>query len=228
MKKSILILAAVLFAVTGLAQAAHMDATFVNATVNNTVAANGDAEWLGLEADYGHGQPLWRDRDAVVGVFGVFTADESWDAGSDYLTLKTTITGLNAGQAYNVYLDFCGNTGNWSIMGGLSESTIEGFAGTSKTIGANYHIGTDDASGRVVATGGVTTSGNYALHRALLGETTANANGEIAVFVDDSDNVGVRDTYRVWYDGVAYEAVPEPATMSLLGIGVLALIRRKK
>ena len=181
----------------------------INTVVANTTAADGvTAPWLTTNQN---GQPLWRNR---IGDFGIISADECWTAGSDYLMLKTTITGFTPGQACDVYLDFVG-LNSWSIMGGLSETGIEGFSRVSQRIGANDHIGADDPSGRVVNTGtSLPASSSYAIYRAYLGTAVANGAGEIDVFVDDPDNVGVYDTYRTWYVGVAYEEIVNNSTIA--------------
>ena len=198
---------------------------FVNATKTNTesanalwTAANPTKTWYAGDSSTIRTPPQWRNRDAVEGIFSAdedtYTANPAYGLGTnDYIMIKTTITaadGLVAGQAYNIYLDFATATStNWSIMGGLSPDTIEGFAKSNVTIGANNHIGADDASGRVTDTGR-TTGGIYPVYRALLGVAVANANGEIAVFVDDSDNstgISPIDKYRCWYDGVAYKMI---------------------
>ena len=171
----------------------------LDAALDNTEAVDGTTPWAG-----GRTPPIWRDRNSE---YGVFTADEDYyEPTRDYIMIKTTITGLASGQSYKVYLDYSGFNG-WSIMGGLSETSLEGFSDVNRTIGSNQHIGVDDPSGRVVATG-QTTSGGHTLHRALLGVAVADENGQIPVYIDDSDNVGASpvDKYRCWYDGLAYQA----------------------
>jgi hypothetical protein len=77
----------------------------------------------------------------------------------------------------------------------------------------------------------MTISVNRMLYIADLGTTTAGAT--LSVYVD-SDN-GISHTFppltstwnaRTWYDGVGY--TPEPTTVALLGLGGLALLRRKR
>ncbi len=136
----------------------------------------------------------------------MFTADEA-KAGrnNDYYQLNTTLFGLKPGQAYDVFLEF-GSTGNWAVMGGLSQNTIEGFSAKNQKIGANEHIGVDHPSGRVVKLARTTKKG-AALYRASLGAAIANENGRIEVFIDDPDNAGKSpvDIHRAWFDGVSYQ-----------------------
>ena len=178
---------------------------FVNATIGNTEAVDGTDPWVG-----GRTPPIWRNRDNTDGNFGVFTADEDvYSPDNDYRMLKTTITDLVPGLTYKVFLDF-GAKQSWSIMAGLSEKTIEGFAVNSQTIGANDHIGTDDPSGRVVSTGvNVPNDSTVTIYRAFLGQAVADEKGQMVVFIDDSDNAGASpvDKYRCWYDGLAYQMI---------------------
>ena len=57
-----------------------------------------------------------------------------------------------------------------------------------------------------------------------VGTTSAGGAGTIDVYIDD--NPGNDD--RTWYDGVSYEAVPEPGSLALLGLGGLCVLQRRR
>jgi len=180
-----------------------LDAGFLAPTADNTEAVDGTTPWFG-----GRTPPIWRERAGDNGSY--YTADEDFFApDGDFIQLKTTISNLNAGALYEVFLEF-GSTNEWSIMGGLSADSIEGFSNANRQIGANQHIGPGDASGRVTQTDRAVVSGIPVLS-ASLGLITADENGTIEVFVDDPDNSEVRsDRYRAWYFGISYqETLPD-------------------
>jgi hypothetical protein len=68
--------------------------------------------------------------------------------------------------------------------------------------------------------------GNRTLLQAALGVATADASGELRVWIDDYSGTDSRTWNRTWYDGVGYRAIPEPAGGVLLLIGLAAIIRR--
>jgi hypothetical protein len=129
----------------------------------------------------------------------------------------TTISGL-ASNTYNVWvlywIDQAGSP--WRIRAGLTDSVdplplfIGGGAGTPPT---NEPAGAVDSANRV-------------LWKASLGQVTGTS---INVYVEDAP--ATTNNERTWYDGVAYEAVPEPSALALAmagAAGVLGLRRRRR
>ena len=208
----------------GWASAGVADATHVAATVANTAAENGTADWYTDNVD----DPVkWRLRTGISGDWGndPFTAGDSSNAYGDHLLLETTLT-LDPGTTYDIYVDYTSNDSttfnNWVIQGGLSPDSLIGYDRDGLEIN-----GTQYTAGYRLGLSSMTT--NRVLLRGYLGQATADATtGEVKVYVDDRAG-GVDTTFnRTWYAGVAYEAVPEPATLALFSIGGLALLRKRK
>jgi hypothetical protein len=65
--------------------------------------------------------------------------------------------------------------------------------------------------------------GNRTLLQATLGVATADASGELRVWIDDYSGPDSQSWNRTWYDGVGYGAIPEPASGVLLVFGFAAL-----
>ena len=133
--------------------------------------------------------------------------------------LVTTVNGL-ASATYNVYAYFWSdqNSSPWRIRAGLTDGTdpLPLFVGGSAPSGSPLPIDTTvrNGAGRI-------------LWQASLGTETGT---QLKVYIDDAP--ATTNNERTWYDGVGYQAVPEPGTLVLLALGVpafmLAARRRKR
>jgi hypothetical protein len=173
-------------------------------------------------------------------------SDTSAGDGETTLPLVTTLTGLTPGQKYNIYAVFWGDTNfgtiapNWDIatrtsstgpftlyktttapyvdLGGL----IDGGIATLSTVdGSEFtNAGIKTRAGNVPP--------NLQLYYANLGTFTIDNTGTFSVWIDgpDVDN-GSNGAKRTWYDGLGFEAVPEPSSLILVGVGVTFLARRR-
>ncbi len=217
------------------AAVSHAAITYVDATAGvsgNTRLADGSVFTPPLNGTTG-ADNNWEERTTFASGGNVF------EAGGENVTenapeLMTTITGLTPGHIYAIYAYFWDPTStgeDWNMR-----------AGTTSNPGANTLYSAADSTGELGSTAAVLAStqtfdtaptifaeGGRAMLAAALGNVAANSSGEIAVFIDDLP-ASMNVNQRTWYDGVGYEfvAVPEPSTALLGGLGLLALIRRRR
>jgi hypothetical protein len=148
---------------------------------------------------------------------------ETWGTeGNNLPMLATTITGLTPGDSYDVYVYFqSGDDTNlsqkWDVLAGFTTGAMTNYTRT--------HADSSDAVASDFTTPVQVADGNRLMVQSSLGTAVADASGEITVYVDSN---GGSSSTRTWYDGVGYEAVPEPSAALLLGLGGLALLRRRR
>ena len=186
-------------AIAGMAVFAN--AAYIDASASNTTRADGDAELTG-----------WTER-AYANEGSIYQSFEGAEM------IVTTVTGLTPGAVYEVGVNYWNASGQfWCVSAGLSSDAMAYFADPSNSSSAQL--------GESTLTG-VTEADRFEL-LGIIGEIAADANGEIKVYIDD-EKAPDHATYnnRAWYDGVTVTEVPEPMTMSLLGLGGLVLARRR-
>jgi hypothetical protein len=199
--------------------------TYLDATSVNTTRVGGGALWyytVGVDA-----------RPACVGAnttpcywgrrtgFGngpdgdVFEVDGTQCiAPTDAPLVKTTAAGQQPYMYYDVYVVYwCSDGVDWLILAGVKSDTLTlfGKGATSGTpYGQTYSNGDTTYTG---ATHGRWTNGHGADRgedEAFLGLTTADASGNVNIYVDDTTINATNSNNRSWYDGMEYKLVNIP------------------
>jgi hypothetical protein len=195
----------------------------------STLPAPAPLIYLDATAGVGGNTTLANGSTFTTPTNGTTGADNNWEqrtmfgsggtvleAGGENVTenapeIRTTISGLVPGATYRVYANFwdaSGTTENWNLRAGF----------TAKP-GANPLYAAADATGALGATAAVLSSSqtytsappsfteaNRVLLAAALGTTTANASGQIRVYLDDLPT-SLDVNRRSWFDGVSYAPV---------------------
>jgi len=239
-----------LLAIGMVATNAKADITYFDADFGNTTLADGTAlvEGTHFENDSTAADDRWNIRDFGNGE-SIFGSNDS-GTGEDTPRLKTTISGLVALENYNVTVYFWGaENSQWRARTSLTDDSgdLPGYntfhTATSSFSAASFV--TANASGSLLNPGPLSTSdgagfenggyfanqvlteeGNRSLYEVNLGQTAADSNGNIWVFVDDLANT--TNVNRTWYDGVGIEIVPEPTTSGVLLLGLMGFALRRR
>jgi len=215
--RTVLSLVIILGVTLGVTAAGYADitGTYVDATIgpdpgsgNTTSADPGDSSaWLGGNSSTDN---KWWQRLGL----GATMNDTIFVSGRyDYAPmLKMTLTGLTVGQEYEIRVIWHDHatTVEMHLLAGFSPDALTQYDGCDAT-----------------RTG--LTSGSEIQVETLLGTAIADGSGEITVYIDDVKPVSpsIRDQ-RTRFDGLSYVLVPEPGTLSLLAVGGLVALRRRK
>jgi autotransporter-associated beta strand protein len=168
----------------------YVDATF--GAAGNTTLADGSTLIPGTN-------PQWQERTALANLGNVLQGGSDTPNPNEAPVIKTSIGGLTPGEDYTVYVNYWDATGSsWRILAGPAEDNLTLFDSPADAV-AGATDGIDLNTLTYVVTP-LITEGNRTMWGGALGTFTANASGQIEVFVDDTGTTDGDD--RTWYDGV--------------------------
>jgi len=152
-----------------------------------------------------------------LGTGGSGIALDGADLSSSLFSLTLTDISINY---WNAAQDRTGGNLFWQIYDGVEASPIVGpssVAWTQTALGGNDYIGEWSGSQSLLGAASYNYSQTYYIQ--FWAENTGTSGSQWL------NNGGDPENYQATFD---YQPIPEPATMSLLGLGALAMVLRRK
>jgi hypothetical protein len=182
---------------------------------DETIGAISYTDPLKLKFTYENSDISDGDRDPMV-MFGYLD------------TSGANVTGSVMWLQLHRWSDGPGSSGLKLFIGGQMVDSWGYTHNTVSTMDLDYTY--DSGTGFATVTGLVT--GTSAGDRTINKTTTAQAVGAadaVGLYLESSSSEGNSGRRRNWYiDDVTYGIVPEPATIAILGLGSLVLLRKRR
>jgi hypothetical protein len=133
---------------------------------------------------------------------------------------------------YNVFAYFWSDSSNlWRLRAGQTDTVgdlplyIPGDANVTQFYtGSDATVFSSTLGPDPFVTPVMIAEGNRRLYQVALGTVTGSS---ISVYADDYGALQTSFNERTWYDGIGYELVPEPGSLTLLGISLCGLAFRR-
>lgn len=171
-----------------LSDAIYVDATWGAVGSNTTLVGGGTL--TPLNNIFGN-QPEWNARSPFGNGGSVLQGQTGVANPNAAPVLVTTVDGLQAGEEYEVWVNFWNDGSGWRVLAGDSESNLSLYDPSNSVA----------ASTLTYPTLVLTTEGNRTMLAGSLGTYTANGMGQIQVYIDESSAAGGGN--RAWYDGLS-------------------------
>lgn len=171
-----------------LSDAIYVDATWGAAESNTTLVGGGTL--TPLNNIFGN-QPEWNARTPFGNGGSVLQGQTGVENPNAAQVLVTTVDGLQAGEEYEVWVNYWNDGSGWRVLAGDAESNLSLYEPANSVA----------ASTLTYPTLVLTTEGNRTMLAGSLGTFTANGMGEIQVYIDESSAAGGGN--RAWYDGLS-------------------------
>ncbi|MEM1354118.1 MAG: PEP-CTERM sorting domain-containing protein [Planctomycetota bacterium] len=139
-------------------------------------------------------------------------------------TATITFTGLTSGLAYDIWL-----MGGRGVSGNGSEGLSSTISTTNAVSSSSSQILDNNDGGSQVSFGEYVENANF----VFFDDVVADSSGEITFSItgadsDDSNFDSLTADSRPGLSGFQIEAIPEPSSLALLGLGGLCVLRRRR